>query len=108
MSNDPEMARQMRTDVMKAVQPSRPQMQVCYNDALRRNAKLAGEITIRLTVAPNGDPVVIDNEVSSIKDKDFVTCIRAVLSKVTYPRWQGKAVTVVVPLEFFLVVDSGT
>ncbi|RYE90625.1 MAG: AgmX/PglI C-terminal domain-containing protein, partial [Myxococcales bacterium] len=107
-SNDPETDRRMRADVMKSVQPSRRQMRTCYNDALRKNSKLSGEITIRLTVAPSGEPVVIDDEGSTVKDKEFVDCVRAVLSNVrTYPRWQGKAVTVVVPLEFFRVVEAG-
>ena len=98
----------MRTEVTQAIQPSRPQMRVCYNDALRKNAKLTGDITIRLTVSPSGEAVVVDDEGSSIKDKDFVTCVRSVLSKISYPRWQGKAVTLVVPLDFFRVVDAGT
>lgn len=70
MSNDPEVARQMRTDGMKALQSSRPRMRICYQDAVRKNPKLSGEITTRLTVAANGDPVVIDGEGSSIKDKE--------------------------------------
>ena len=108
MSNDPETDRRMRTEVMKAIQPNRKQMRVCYNDALRKNSRLSGEITIQLTVAPSGEPVVIDDEGSTVKDKEFVDCVRSVLSKITtYPRWKGKAVTVVVPLEVLRGVDPG-
>ncbi len=107
MSNDPETDRRMRTEVVKAIEPGRDRMRVCYNDALRANTKLKGEVSIRLTVAPSGDPVVIDDEGSTVRDKDFVDCVRSVLSKLQYPRWQGKAVTVVVPIEFYRSTDPG-
>lgn len=99
-SNDPAMERRLRAQITNAARKPHDKLLVCYRDAIRRDKKTSGTVSINFTVAPSGEPVVIDDAGSTVKDADFVTCVRSVLSKASYPRWKGKAVTVVVNYDF--------
>ncbi|MCC6648625.1 MAG: AgmX/PglI C-terminal domain-containing protein [Polyangiaceae bacterium] len=90
----------VRSRVNSEVEPHHPELRACYDEGLGRNDKLAGIVQVKFTVAPNGEPVAVADEGSSLSDKDVISCILSRFAKMRFTPWEGKAVTLLYPMEF--------
>ena len=56
----------------------------CYNQALAKNPKLAGTLTLKITVAPNGQAQAVET-VEDTVDGEVDACVSDILKKATWP-----------------------
>jgi hypothetical protein len=71
----------------------------CYAAGQKRNAKLAGTVTVRWSFGRDGVPRDVSDERSTLPDKDVVACVVGVFRSIRYPTSRGGQVTVVFPIE---------
>ena len=90
----------VRSRVNKEVEPHHPALRSCYDDGLARNDKLAGIVQVKFTVAPNGEPVQVADEGSSLTDRDVIACMLSKFARMRFTPWEGKSVTLLYPMEF--------
>ena len=90
----------VRSRVNKEVEPHHPSLRACYDEGVARNEKLAGIVQVKFTVAPNGEPVQVADEGSSLTDKDVIACILSKFARMRFTPWEGKSVTMLYPMEF--------
>ncbi len=100
VEREPDDVLAVRTRVNAEVEPHHPELRACYDEGLSRNDKLAGIVQVKLTVAPNGEPVAVADEGSSLTDKDVIACILSRFARMRFTPWEGKAVTLLYPMEF--------
>lgn len=104
-------------DIQKVVRAEQKKMRACYEQGLRRDAGLAGQVAVRLVINAEGrvqeatsiahpldfavtgpaDPG--ESRVTTLPDKAVVGCIVNVYRTLTFPKPDGP-VTVVYPLDF--------
>jgi outer membrane biosynthesis protein TonB len=89
-----------RAAVVKSVAEHHPAMRACYDTAARTNGSLAGRVAVEFTVAPSGDVVTLANHGSTLPDKNVVGCVMEIFSKMKFKPFEGKAVTIVYPIDF--------
>lgn len=97
---EPDDVVAVRARVNAEVEPHHPSLRACYDEGLGRNDKLSGIVQVKFTVAPNGEPVQVLDEGSSLGDKDVVACILSRFARMRFTPWEGKAVTLIYPMEF--------
>ena len=97
---EPDDVVAVRKRVNAEVEPHHPALRACYDEGLARNDKLAGLVQVKFTVAPNGEPVQVLDDGSSLTDKDVIACILSRFARMRFTPWEGKAVTLVYPMEF--------
>lgn len=76
------------------------QFRTCYEDGLKRNAKLQGTATVKYVIDPDGSTQQAADEGSTLPDSQVVQCVVAGFGRLTYPPPQGGYVTVVYPIQF--------
>ncbi len=76
------------------------QFRSCYEDGLKRNAKLQGTATVKYVINPDGNTQQAADEGSSLPDPQVVQCVVAGFAHLSYPPPQGGYVTVVYPIQF--------
>jgi hypothetical protein len=71
-----------RADLTNVLAGARGQLSACYAEALVRNPKLAGQVTLKFTVQPNtGRFTGVTVAQSQIKDRDFEKCVATVVGE---------------------------
>lgn len=77
-----------------------PQFKHCYDEALKRDGTIKGQVIVKMLIRPDGVPVDIKDAGSAIKEKGMIDCVIMETSKVRFPQFDGKAVTYAQPLDF--------
>ena len=72
----------------------------CYDDGSDKHPGLAGRVSMKFLVAPSGEVVAVDDDGSTLPDPDTIACVKAVFTRIKFSGWNGKAVSVVYPIEF--------
>jgi hypothetical protein len=74
------------------------QIERCYDAGKRKNAKLAGVITVQSKFGRDGVPTEVTDEGSTLPDKETVDCVIGVFKALRYPVSRGGPVTFVYPI----------
>jgi hypothetical protein len=77
-----------------------PKFKHCYDEALKTDGTLKGQVLVKMLVRPDGVPVDIKDAGSSIKDKKMIECITNEIAQIRFPEFDGKAVSYAQPLDF--------
>lgn len=72
----------------------------CYEEGLKRDAKLQGTATVKYVINPDGSTQQATDDGSTLADPQVVQCVVAGFARLTYPPPQGGYVTVVYPVQF--------
>jgi hypothetical protein len=72
----------------------------CYEEGLRRNPSLRGQIAVRFVVEPDGKATNITKSASNLRDDDVVRCVLSTFGSLDFPNPTGAAVTVTYPIDF--------
>jgi hypothetical protein len=71
----------------------------CFAAGQKRNAKLAGTVTVRWSFGRDGVARDVSDERSTLPDKEVVACVVGVFRSIRFPTSRGGQVTVVFPIE---------
>lgn len=83
----------------EALEPVTEAAQACYRDALKSDAKLAGEVVLTLRVGLDGKAAVTTRS-ASLASESALGCIRAAAESASYPAATIAPVEVDVPFSF--------
>lgn len=95
-----------RGRVLKEVEAYYPQMTKCYTDGHDKNAALVGRVTVKFTVAPNGQVVQTADVGSTLPDPAVIACMLGVFSSMKLTPWEGKSVTAVLPIDLSTKIEN--
>lgn len=84
---------------MKLIEARFDDMRACYDRHAERSPH-GGRASLRFVVAPSGEVVSMADDGSTLEDKSIVACIGAVISGIKFATWNGKAVSMVLPIDF--------
>jgi len=84
-SGDGEIGRR-REDVQTIVGSRRDDARKCYDDGLKRNPSLEGDLDVKWTIDPKGNvtDVSVDDSKSQIHDEAVGKCIVAIIQKIKF------------------------
>jgi hypothetical protein len=74
-----------RATIAAVVGRSRARFKACYDDGNRREAGLAGRLTVRFLIDPKGTVVVAKDGGTTIADPAVIRCVLAVFSTMSFP-----------------------
>ncbi len=89
--------------IKRVIRASYPKLRACYKAALASQPKLAGLVSIRLEIAPDGSVTVTTlpvNSAKAIKDAPMQSCVAAVFRAMPFKESSAGKVTVTYPLSF--------
>ncbi|HTQ44133.1 MAG TPA: M56 family metallopeptidase [Polyangiaceae bacterium] len=86
--------------IQNVVRQNFGRFRTCYENGLKRDAKLQGTVTVKYVICPDGSTCQAADEGSTLPDQQVVQCVVAGFSQVAYPPPQGGYVTVIYPVEF--------
>jgi len=84
-SGDGEIGRR-REDVQTIIGSRRDEARKCYDDAVKRNPSLEGDLDVKWTIDPKGivTDVAVDDSKSQIHDEGLGKCIIAIIKNVKF------------------------
>jgi hypothetical protein len=74
-----------RREIEHVVALSAPRLRRCYEDGLRRDPDLAGQIPVRFVVDPGGGVLVASDAGSTVADPAVVRCVLAAFAAMAFP-----------------------
>lgn len=86
--------------VGRVIRRGKSAIQACYQRALKRNPKLSGKISIRLTINAMGKVTAVDVDSDSVGDSSVTSCIKSIAKRWRFPPPEGGPAEVVVPIVF--------
>ena len=89
----------VRVAILKQIEGHFDEVRACYDRSSERSPS-GGRASLRFVVAPSGEVVSLADDGSTLEDKAIVACIGKVVSGLKYASWNGKAVTLVLPIDF--------
>jgi hypothetical protein len=72
----------------------------CYEAGQRKNAKLAGQVTVKYAIGEDGSTKEATDERSTLPDRDVVDCVVRAFRQFRYPASRGGNIAVVYPIQF--------
>ena len=77
-----------REDIRAIVAARRDEARACYDEGLKRNPSMEGDLDIKWTIDPDGNitEIAVDDSKSTIRDKGVGDCIIAVIRKVHFAK----------------------
>jgi hypothetical protein len=75
-------------------------MRACYEDGLRRTAKLRGSVRTRFVIGTEGRVSSTKLDCTTMPDDVAVQCVVDAFAPLQFPRPQGGDVTVLYPIQF--------
>jgi hypothetical protein len=88
-----------RASLQTVIDSNRAQVRSCYERRLKTNNVLAGDLKLKIRVAPNGH-VTATQVGGSLKDNEVFGCVRNIASKWTFPPPENGCAVVQVPFQF--------
>jgi len=90
--------------VTRKLDENKPALQVCVDDALRRDPQLKlGRIHVVTTIAPTGEVTAARIDQPSVDESALGACLKTATKKIVFPRFAGAAFDVDIPI----VVQAG-
>ena len=89
----------VRAAILKQLEARFDDMRACYDQHAERSPH-GGRASLRFVVAPSGEVVAMADDGSTLEDKSIVACIGKVISTTKFATWNGKAVSLVLPIDF--------
>lgn len=86
--------------VMKVIRQRTPGLRHIYNKFLNKKPGFSGKVTLKFTIAPNGEVTRISIASSSTKYKDFENEIKSAVSRWRFAKSESGNATVTVPFAF--------
>jgi len=88
-------------EIQKVVRANFDKLRGCYDEALKKDAKLAGKLVIKFVIKTDGTTEgVAKDEGTTIADAAMVECSLSAIKGIQFPRPEGGIVTVVYPIEY--------
>jgi hypothetical protein len=77
-----------REDIVAIVAARRDEARACYDEGLKKNPSLEGDLDIKWTIDPEGNitEIAVDDSKSTIHDKGVGDCVVAVIKKVKFAK----------------------
>ncbi len=77
-----------RDDIQAIVAARRDEARACYDEGLKKNPSLEGDLDIKWTIDPDGNVKDAGDDASrsTIHDKDVTACIAAIIQRVKFAR----------------------
>jgi hypothetical protein len=77
-----------REDIRALIAARRDEARACYDEALKKNRTLEGDLDIKWTIDPDGNitDIGVDDSKSTIHDKGVSDCIIAIVKKVHFAK----------------------
>ena len=88
-----------RPALQGVVDSNRTQIRSCYERRLKTNNVLAGDLKLKIRVAPNGH-VTATSVTGTLRDNEVFGCVRGIASKWTFPPPEKGCAVVQVPFQF--------
>jgi Ca-activated chloride channel family protein len=73
---------------------------LCYENGLRSNPNLAGQVVVRFVIGRDGAVISTGNGGSSLPDGAVVACVVRAFAGLSFPQPEGGTVTVTFPISF--------
>jgi beta-lactamase regulating signal transducer with metallopeptidase domain len=86
--------------IQNVVRANFGRFRTCYEQGLKRDAKLEGVVTVKYVILPTGAVRDVADDGSTLPDLDAIQCIVRGFGNLTYPPPEGGYVTVVYPVQF--------
>ncbi len=89
--------------ICRVVRPNFGRLRLCYENALRTNARLTGTVKTKFVIEATGSVSSAVDEGSDIGDAKMIACVVHVFTALPFPEPEGKGtVTVIYPVKFVL------
>jgi hypothetical protein len=75
-------------------------LRACYARGIATKPSLAGRLSLRFTIDPNGNTKDVISVTPSPLDVDVTPCVTNALASMNFPQPQGGSITMVYPLVF--------
>ncbi len=86
--------------IQNVVRESFGRLRTCYEEGLKRDAKLAGTVSVKYVILPTGAVQDASDEGSTLPDRDAIQCVVRRFGELTYPPPEGGYLTVLYPVVF--------
>jgi len=87
-------------DIMKVVRQRTPGLRHIYNKYLKKQPGLAGMVTLRFTIAPDGEIITISIASSSTGYSEFDNAVKNAVKRWTFGKVKSGNTTVTIPFTF--------
>ncbi|WP_438008204.1 AgmX/PglI C-terminal domain-containing protein [Sorangium sp. So ce321] len=86
--------------VQRIVRQSFGRFRLCYEEGLRRDARLQGRVAVHFTIDPSGAVANARDGGSDLPDAAVVSCVVRAFPALSFPAPEGGSIHVVYPLQF--------
>ena len=86
--------------IQRIVRQNLGRFRLCYENGLRQNPKLTGQVTVRFTIDRAGAVSSAKDERSDLPDAGVVACVVRAYGSLSFPAPEGGSVSVVYPMSF--------
>ncbi|MGK3990157.1 AgmX/PglI C-terminal domain-containing protein [Sorangium sp. So ce136] len=86
--------------VQRIVRQSFGRFRLCYEEGLRRDARLQGRVAVHFTIDPSGAVANARDGGSDLPDGAVVSCVVRAFHALSFPAPEGGSINVVYPLQF--------
>ena len=88
-------------DIIKVVRQRTPGLRYVYNKYLKKQPGLAGMVTLRFTIAPDGEIITISIASSSTGYSEFDNAVKNAVKRWTFGKVKSGNTTVTIPFTFY-------
>ena len=77
-----------REDIQAIIVARRDEARACYDEGLKKNPSIEGDLDIKWTIDPDGNvtDIAVDSSKSTIRDDNVGNCIIAIIKKVKFAK----------------------
>jgi len=86
--------------IQRIVRQNFGRFRLCYEAALRKKPKLAGDVVLRFVIARDGNVSSANDHASTIADPYMVACVLRSFGSLSFPQPEGGIVTVTYTIKF--------
>jgi Ca-activated chloride channel family protein len=86
--------------VTRIIRQNFGRFRMCYETALRKDPKLAGRVTARLTIDSRGATSKVEEASADLPDPQAVKCVLSAFEGLVFPQPEQGSVTVEYPISF--------
>lgn len=86
--------------IQQTVRASFARFRICYEDGLRRDPNLRGQVKVKFVIDRGGLVTAADDVGSTMPDASVIRCVLHGFRELGFPKPSGGVVTVVYPINF--------
>lgn len=72
----------------------------CYGQLIQKEEQAHGQLLLSFEILPTGKVATVDVTKTDINQPSFLSCLKEVVMRTTFPPFSGKSITTVFPLKF--------